>query len=217
MKARVLIVEDHTLMLQGLRSLLKDQDDIEVVDGASNGLEALRKIEELQPNIVILDLMLPGMSGLEIMQEVFKKGLKTKIIIVSAYSNRHFVLEALKAGAVGYLVKQDALERLVEAISAAVNDEPPYLSPQIKKVVVDEFIDTVSPHSENQAHQLSERESQVLRLILQGRTSKEIASELTLSLQSISGYKTQLMKKLGVENIVDLTKLAIREGWLSLE
>ncbi len=211
------LIEDHKLMLQGLRSLLNEHQDFKILGEAEDGPEGLQLVKELKPDIVILDVMLPSMSGIDVAREISGLNSGTKIVAISAYSNRHFVLELLKAGASAYLLKQDALESLVQAIHASIQGELIYLSSRIKQLVVDNFANKYASEGIEPPSQLSEREFQILQFMLQGKSSKEIAAEADLSLQTISGYRTQIMKKLGVQNVVELVKYALKEGLIPFE
>ncbi len=217
MTITIVLIEDHKLMLQGLKSLLNEQPDFKIIGEAEDGPEGLRLVKELKPEVVILDVMLPSMSGIDVAREISSLDYGTKIVSISAYSNRHFVLELLKAGAAAYLLKQDALESLVQAIHAAIQGESIYLSAKIKQLVVDNFANKYSNGGIEPPSQLSEREFQILQYMLQGKSSKEIAAEADLSLQTISGYRTQIMKKLGVHNVVELVKYALKEGLIPFD
>ena len=217
MATTIVLIEDHKLMLQGLKSLLTEQPDLKIIGEAEDGPEGLKLVKELKPDVVILDVMLPSMSGIDVAKEISTFNCDTKIVAISAYSNRHFVLELLKAGAAAYLLKQDALESLVHAISAAMQGESIYLSSRIKQLVVDNFASKYSASGMEPPSLLSEREFQILQYMLQGKSSKEIAAEADLSLQTISGYRTQIMKKLGVQNVVELVKYALKEGLIPFE
>lgn len=213
----ILLVEDHKLMLQGLRSLLEEQPDFKIVGEAEDGAEGIQLAKQLKPDVVILDVMLPSMSGIDVAKEISSMNLGCHIIAMSAYSNRHFVLEILKAGAAAYLLKQDALESLIQAIHAAVQGESIYLSSRIKQLIVDNFVNRYASGKSDAPSTLSEREFQILQFMLQGKSSKEIAAEADLSLQTISGYRTQIMRKLGVSNVVELVKYALKEGLIPFE
>ena len=213
----IVLIEDHKLMLQGLKSLLNEQSEFKIVGEAEDGPEGLKLVKELKPEVVILDVMLPSMSGIDVAREISGFNYNTKIVAISAYSNRHFVLELLKAGAAAYLLKQDALESLVHAIHAAIQGESIYLSSRIKQLVVDNFANKYAAGGVSPPSQLSEREFQILQFMLQGKSSKEIAAEADLSLQTISGYRTQIMKKLGVQNVVELVKYALKEGLIPFD
>ena len=203
MAINIVLIEDHKLMLQGLKSLLNEQQDFKIVGEAENGEEGLRLVKELKPEIVILDVMLPSMSGIDVAKEISNLNYQTKIVAISAYSNRHFVLELLKAGAAAYLLKQDALESLVQAIHAAIQGESIYLSSRIKQLVVDNFANKYATNGIQAPSQLSEREFQILQYLLQGKSSKEIAADANLSLKTISGYRTKIMKKIGDQKNVE--------------
>ena len=217
MTISIVLIEDHKLMLQGLKSLLNEQPEFKIVGEAEDGPEGLKLVKELKPEVVILDVMLPSMSGIDVAREISGLNYGTKIVAISAYSNRHFVLELLKSGAAAYLLKQDALESLVQAIHAAMQGESIYLSARIKQLVVDNFANRYASGGVAPPSQLSEREFQILQYMLQGKSSKEIAAEADLSLQTISGYRTQIMKKLGVQNVVELVKYALKEGLIPFD
>lgn len=219
---RLMLVDDHNLVRAGFRSLLKNIADIEIVVEAENGQEALRQIEIHQPDIVLMDIALPDMNGLEVTRRVKKDFPNVKVIFLSMYANEEYVLQALQIGASGYLLKDAGISELEVAVKAVANGEA-YLSPPISRHVIDGYLHRVSSAPEYQkvkAHrngELTIRQKEILQMIAEGCTTKEIAQKLDLSIKTVEAHRLQLMKELDIHEIAGLVRYAIRIGLVSAE
>jgi DNA-binding NarL/FixJ family response regulator len=217
MSIRVLIADDHKIMLAGLRSLLEKQSDVEVVGEAENGRKAVQMAQEAKPDVVVMDVSMPDLNGIEATTQIIESLPETKIIALSMHSDKRFVLGMLRAGASGYLLKDCASQELANAITQ-VSSNKKYLSPEITGVVIGDFIQSgVVDEGDTVASVLSAREREVLQLIAEGWSTKQIASHLYVSVKTIETHRRQIMKKLDLHTIADLTKYAIREGLTSIE
>jgi two-component system response regulator NreC len=209
---RVLIADDHKIMREGLRSLLEERrGEFECVGEAEDGYQATIMAKELHPDIVIMDVAMPKLNGIDATRQIKAELPQTKVIILSIHANRAYVLQVLQAGASAYLLKDSAFEDLATALNAARKGEM-YLSPGISEIQTGKSTQDATPQSER----LTNRELQVLQLIAEGKTTKEIAARLTVSVKTIETHRKQIMEKLGIRSIAGLTKFCIREGLTSL-
>jgi two-component system response regulator NreC len=215
MSTRVLIADDHKIFREGLRALLEKQRGIEVVAEAKDGLEAVHFAQKLIPDVVIMDVAMPEKNGMEATRETLEVLPKTKVIALSMHSDRRFVLQMLKAGAVGYLLKDSAFEELAAAIQAVVSGQT-YLSPKITDVVIKEYLHSQARSEASVFTILTHREREVLQLLAEGKSTKEIAATLHVSVKTIETHRQQVMDKLDIHSVAELTKYAIREGLTSL-
>ena len=217
MSIRVLIADDHKIMLAGLRSLLEKQADIEVVDEADNGRKAVQIALAKKPNVVVMDVSMPDLNGIEATTQICESLPETRVIALSMHSDKRFVMGMLRAGASGYLLKDCASQELATAILQVAGGKK-YLSPEITGVVLGDILQGESSGEVATAtSQLSPREREVLQLIAEGWSTKQIASHLYVSVKTIETHRRQIMKKLDLHSIADLTKYAIREGLTSIE
>lgn len=216
MSIGILLVDDHAIIRQGLRSLLEKQPDVEVVAEAENGRKALELVRELQPEIVIMDVSMPGMNGIEATRQICTELPKVKVIALSIHSNRRFVTNMLRAGAVGYILKECLFDELVQAIQAVAAGDS-YLSPRITGVVVGDYTKHLSASFDSPLATLTSREREVLQLVAEGKSTKQIVLELHVSNKTIEANRRQIMSKLDLHSIAELTKYAIREGLTTLE
>ncbi len=215
MSIRVILVDDHQIMLQGLRALLEKQADMEVIAEAGEGRTALRLARDLSPDVIILDVAMPDLNGIETARMITSEMPTIKIIALSMHSDRRFVVEMLKAGASGYLLKDCALEDLVRAIRVVMANQT-YLSPEVAGTVVEEYVRR-SPSGDTSAFSvLTVREREVLQLLAEGLSTKNIAAHLHVSVKTIETHRQHIMEKLDTHNIADLIKYAVREGLTSL-
>ncbi|HSA78187.1 MAG TPA: response regulator transcription factor [Nitrospirota bacterium] len=215
MKIKVLLADDHVMMRGGLRMLLEQHAELAVVGEAEDGRETVRLAKKLLPDVVVMDIAMPDMNGIEATRQLFADRPGVKVIALSMHSDRHFVSEMLKAGATAYLLKQCAVDELITAIKTVLKNQT-YLSPCISGVVVDHFVRNTSKSGSSVFSQLSDREREVLQLITEGKTSKEIASQLNLSIKTVEAHRMNIMEKLDIHTVAELTKYAIREGLTSL-
>jgi DNA-binding NarL/FixJ family response regulator len=217
MGIRVLIADDHKIMLAGLRSLLEKQTDFDVVAEAENGRKAVQVAQEKKPDVVVMDVSMPDLNGIEATKQIIESLPETNVIALSMHSDKRFVMGMLRAGASGYLLKDCASQELATAIRQVAGGKK-YLSPEITGVVIDDFLlGAQIEEAATATSLLSPREREVLQLIAEGWSTKQIASHLYVSIKTIETHRRQLMKKLNLHNIADLTKYAIREGLTSIE
>lgn len=216
MKTKILIADDHKIIREGLKALLEKQQDMEVVAEAQDGLTTVRMVNKLLPNVVIMDIGMPEMNGIDATRKITTDNRRVKVIALSMHSDRRFVLEMLKAGASGYLLKDSAFEELVAAIHTVMANQP-YLSPRITDVVVKEYLSSLPKNESTAFTVLTVREREVLQLLAEGKTTKQTASFLNVSVKTIETHRQQIMEKLNIHSIAELTKYAIREGLTPLE
>jgi DNA-binding NarL/FixJ family response regulator len=210
MHCRVLISEDHTLLREGLKSLLQ-KEGIEVVAEAADGRSAVQLAKKVSPDVGILDISMPVLNGIEATQQISREVPQAKVIVMSMHSESHFVLGALRAGAAGYLLKDAAFEELLVAVRSVLKGQT-YLSPAIAGIVVKASARHTSSKREFLHRKTSSREREVLQLLVEGKSTKEIASTLYVSVKTIETHRKQIMDKLKLHSIAELTKYAIREG-----
>lgn len=216
MSIRILLVEDHSIVREGLKALLEKQPDIEVVGQTEDGRKALHMSRELLPDLVIMDVAMPDMNGIEATRLILKETPSTKIIGLSIHSDRRYVVEMLKAGSSGYLLKDCAFEELTNAVHTVMRGNI-YLSPQISDIIINEYINLLSKEDASVFSILTTREREVLQFLTEGKKTREIASLLRVSTKTVETYRQQIMDKLAIRNIAELTKYAIREGLTSLD
>jgi len=216
MSIRILLADDHKITRQGLRSLLEKQPDMEVVAEAEEGRTAVRLVRELVPNVVIMDVSMPDLNGMQATRKIVAEFPNVKIIALSMHSDSLFVIEMLKSGASGYLLKDCAFEDLERAIRTVVADKT-YLSPTISSVVVDDYLHRLSRADFADSEVLTDREREVLQLMAEGKSTKRIALELHISAKTVETHRRQIMNKLDIHTVAELTKYAIRKGLTSLE
>jgi len=215
-KIRILLVDDHKILRDGICSLLKGYPDMEVVGEASDGRTALNLAKELSPDIVIMDISMPNTNGIDATRKILADLPHTKVLALSMHYDKHFVSEIFKAGASGYLLKDCAFDEMAQAIHV-VMDNKTYINPQIASLLVESLINDSPSRPNHQTFSLlTEREREVLQLIAEGKSTKQIASHLHVSTKTIESHRRQVMGKLNIRNVADLTKYAIREGLISV-
>ena len=213
---RIVLADDHDVVRAGIRGTLVKQTNIEVVGEASNGREALQMARDLRPNMIVMDIAMPELNGLEATRQIVAAEVDVKVLILSMHSSRQFVSEVLKAGASGYLLKNNALRELPIAINAVANGKV-YLSPGVAELVVEDYVRHVPATGKVAFATLSAREREVLQLLAEGKTSKEIANSLSVSVKTVESHRSQIMDKLGIRTVAELTKFAVREGLTPLD
>lgn len=212
----VLVVDDHELVREGICSLLESEEDIRVLGVAGNGREAMRLAEKLQPAIILMDVSMPEMNGMDATSQICHELPGCKVIGLSMYSDKRFVNGMLKAGARGFLLKECAYQELIQAVRAVAVGQL-YLSPKVTGVVVGEYVQQLSSSDEEDGIEaLTLKEREALQLIAEGFSTRQIANKLFVSVKTIESRRRNLLEKLGASSVADLTKIAIREGLTTL-
>lgn len=216
MKTTVLLVDDHKLLREGLRSLLEKETDIKVVGEAEDGRTGVKKARELRPHIVLMDIGMRDLNGIEATQRIKTEAPEVKVIALSMHSDKQFVMRMFRAGASGYLLKAGAFEEVVTALrTVAANGF--YTSPKITDVVIEDYIRQLSRPDAAAASPLTPRENEILQLLVEGKSVKDIARHLNVSVNTIGTHRSHVMTKLGADNLADLTKYALRHGLTFLD
>lgn len=213
---RVVLAEDHTIVRQGLRSILEQQPGIEVIAEAENGREAVRIAEQLKPDVVVMDFSMPELNGLEATRQIKQRVPEVKVLILTRHTNREYVKSILRAGASGYMIKKSAADELILAIQSVYRGDS-FLDPSISRIVIDGYLHP--SEGENQAQELiiTPRQREVLQLIAEGHPNREISSILHISVKTVDNHRANLMDKLGLNSTTELIKYAIRVGIISLD
>ncbi len=214
-KIKVLIADDHTILRQGIKALLDNQKGIEVIGEAKDGREVLKAVENSMPDVVLMDIAMPGLNGLEATRRIKKKFPAMKVLVLTMYTNEEYIFQVLNAGANGYLVKETAFQDLISAIEAVYRNEA-FMSPSISKKVIDSYIQRVQGGEEQTGEILTAREREVLQLIAEGNSSKKIAEILFISPKTVETHRAHLMEKLNIHNRAGLVKYAIRKGMVEV-
>lgn len=212
-KIRVLVADDHAILRDGLRALLALYDDIEVIGEASNGREAIDTIRKLLPDVVLMDIAMPFMDGLEATRRVHKESPKIKILILTQHDNREYILSSIKSGATGYIPKKAVASELVDAIRVVYRGDS-YLYPSVASVLIGDYIQRLE---HDPYDRLTNREREVLKLIAEARTSREIADLLCISVKTVLAHRAKTMEKLGIHNRIELIKYTIRKGLITID
>ncbi len=215
-KTRILLADDHKITRQGLRLLLEKESDMEVVAEADQGRAAVQLAGELMPDVVIMDVSMPDLNGMEATKQIVGRIENVKVIALSMHSDTLFVTEMLKSGVSGYLLKDCAFEELASAIRSVVSGKT-YLSPSISDVVVNGYLHRLSKSETAGSDIISDREREVLQMIAEGKSTKQIALKLHISVKTVETHRRQIMNKLNIFSVAELTKYAIRKGLTSLE
>jgi DNA-binding NarL/FixJ family response regulator len=216
MAIRIILADDHKIIRQGLRSLVEQQPDMEVLAEAREGRTAVELTDELRPDVVIMDVAMPELNGVEATRTIVDQDRHLHVVALSMHKERQYVARMLEAGASGYLLKDCAFEELVNAIRTVVRGQT-YLSPQITGTVVDDYVRNMPRDQLAVQQELTPREREVLQLMAEGQSTKEIARTLDVSVKTIETHRRNTMKKLEVDSVAELTKYAIREGLTTLE
>ena len=216
MSVKVLLADDHPVVRGGMRNFLEKEADFSVIGEAEDGLQAVQLAENLRPDIIVLDMMMPLLNGLEVLRQLAKRLPKTRIIILSMQSADPYVTQALKEGAAGYVLKDSAPDELVKAIRQ-VHGGQKYLSPQLNERLINRFIQKVDNDTLDPLAPLTDREREVLQMTAEGLTSIEIGEHLSLSPRTVESHRQSIMNKLAIDNHVDLIRFAIKHGILPLD
>lgn len=216
MRIRILIADDHKIVRDGLRSLLEKQPNMEVVAEAENGRKAVSLAIRRRPQVVIMDISMPDLNGIEATRQMLKELPDLKVIALSMHSDRRYILGMFQAGAAGFLLKDCAFQELASAIDTVAANKP-YLSPSIARTVLEDFVRGPASSRPSAPDVLTAREREVLQLLAEGWSTKKIASHLHVSAKTVETHRRRIMEKLGLKGIAELTKYAIREGLTSLQ
>jgi len=216
-KYRIVIAEDHTILREGLRSLLTSGSEFEVVGEAEDGREAIRCVEKFKPNLILTDLSMPRMNGMEAIREIKKQSPETKILVLTVHKTEEYILATLQAGADGYLLKDSTHAELLAAVRHVLSGKH-YISPGISDKVLDGYLDgRKTLKTRTSWETLTQREREILKLIAEGYRNKEIAEELCISVKTVEKHRSNLMEKLNLHNVQALTTYAIEKGRVSHE
>jgi DNA-binding NarL/FixJ family response regulator len=212
---RIILADDHKIVRDGLRRVLEEQSDMQIVGESDNGRSTVKLVEGSSPHVVVMDVNMPDLNGIEATRQITSHFPNVRVIGLSMYAEDRFVSEMLTAGASGYLPKKSAASELVTAIRAAVKGQT-YLSPEVAGGVVEHHVRTSDPSKDTAFSMLSDREREVLQLLAEGLSVKEIADQLSVSVNTVHTHRQHIMNKLNLHSVAELTKYAIREGLTSL-
>jgi DNA-binding NarL/FixJ family response regulator len=214
-RIRILVVDDHAILREGVRALLQLHADFEVVAEASNGMEAIEAVARLDPDVVLMDIAMPGLGGIEAALEMKKQGRRARILILSQYEDREYVRRLLKAGVAGYVLKKSAGAELANAIRA-VHRGGLVLDPEVARTAMEEA-NPATPGEADPYDALTDREKQVLKLVADGRSNKEVAEVLGISVKTAMSHREHVMEKLGVHNRTELVRFALKKGVIRVD
>ena len=215
MSIKILLADDHNLIREGLRALISEEPGMAVIAEAEDGRIAVQLTAKLSPDVVIMDISMPGLNGIEATRQILSKSPAPKIIALSMHMERRMILEMLNAGASGYLLKDCAFGEVIRAIETVMSNCT-YLSPRIADIIVKDYVNRVPRTDLSSLTLLSPREREVLQLLAEGSKTRDIAATLHISAKTVDTYRLQIMEKLGIHSIAELTKFAIREGLTSI-
>ena len=213
---KIFIADDHTIVREGLCAMFEKKAEMEVVGEAEDGATAIRLARELRPDVIILDVSMPGMDGIDATRRLLKELPETKIIALSMFAKRAYVTNMLEAGASGYVLKGGAFSELAEAVHTVMAGEV-YLCAPVATVLVDEYVDRSGRSTGPATGRLTDRELDILKLLAEGKASKEVALLLDVSVQAVDAGRRRIMQKLGIQSFADLVKYAVREGLTSVD
>jgi two-component system, NarL family, response regulator NreC len=212
---KILLVDDHTIVRQGLRALLESQEGFQVVGEADNGRDAVKKAQELQPDVVIMDIAMPILNGLEATRQIKKIMPDVKIVALTMYNDEEYVFQILKSGASGYLIKETAANELITAINS-VKGGNPFFSPLISRKIMESYLREDS-EKKAEGDKLTNREKEVLQLIAEGYTNNEIGKLMGISVKTVETHRAHIMSKLDIHDVAGLIKYAIKKGLVVLD
>jgi len=214
-KMRVMLADDHTLMRQGLRKILEQRTDWEVVGEAGDGREAVRQAVELKPDLAVVDIAMPLLNGIEATRQITRRVPSVRVLVLSMYSDEAYILQVLQAGARGYLLKDSADEDLLHAMRA-VSQGKSFFSPAVSKILLDDYVRHLTERGLTDRYDsLSPREREIFQLIAEGHSNKEVADLLCLSVSTVDTHRSHIMEKLGVHSTAELVLYAVRKGVIS--
>ena len=213
-KTRLLLVDDHAVLRAGLRLLIDGQPDMVCVGEASDGAEALARVEALRPDVVLLDLGMPGLGGLAVLTDLRRRVPSSRVLVLTMHADEEYCRQCLKQGAAGYLLKQAADQELLLAIRAVMRDEI-YIHPAMARSLLADLVASADQTTVGDTVALSEREAEVIRQVARGHTNQEIANQLALSVKTVETYRARAMEKLGLSSRAALVRYAMAKGWLA--
>ena len=216
MNHRIIIADDHRIVRQGLRSLVEKENDMEVVGMAANGRQALQITRKLKPDVVIMDISMPDLNGIDATYQIVNEVSGVKVIALSMHSEKQLIDGMLRAGAAGYLLKESAFEELIKAIRIVCTGKK-YLSPDVTDIVLRDYLNPSVDSDQPMRPDLTLREREVLQLIVEGCATKEVANRLNISVKTVESHRSRIMNKLDLHTVAELTKYAVRCGITSLE
>lgn len=216
MTTTIVLADDHHVVRKGIRALLEAEADFRLVGEASDGLETVQLVERLRPDVLVLDLMMPGLNGIEVARQVRQRSPETQVVILSMHANNDYVLEALRAGAIGYVLKEASISELVEAVHDAAAGRR-FLSPVLAERAIDAYVRQTQESALDRYETLTDREREVLHLAAEGLTNAEVAERLCISRRTVETHRSNMMRKLKLENQTDLVRYALRKGVITLE
>jgi two-component system response regulator NreC len=213
MTISIVLADDHPIVLRGMRALLEAEPDLSIVGEASDGLQTVRLVEKVKPDVLVLDLMMPGLIGLEALRILRERAPETRVVVFSMHNNKAFIVEALKIGATGYVLKGCTDEDLVRAVRDAAAGKR-FLSPPVTAIAIDAYVEQAKAGPFDPHETLTARERQVLQLAAEGKTSSKIAACLHISHRTVENHRAHLMQKLGLQNQTELVRYALQRGML---
>jgi two-component system response regulator NreC len=216
MSTKIVLVDDHVIVRQGLKALIEKRPGMQVIGEAGDGRDAVRLSNRLHPDLVIMDISMPDLNGIDATQHILATSIDTKVLALSMHSDKRFVLGMLKAGASGFLLKESAFAELMTAIDTALAGQI-YLSPKVTSSVLDKYLQSLSDSDISAAYGLTTRERQVVQLIAEGQTTRDMADKLNISVKTVEARRKKIMEKLNLHSVAALIKFALREGLTSLD
>ena len=215
-KIKLLVADDHKIFRQGIKKLLEEESDLQVVGEASDGRDAVKKATELKPDVILMDIAMANLNGLEATRHIKKQLPSAKVIMVTMHKNEEYVLQSFQAGASGFILKEGAVEELVSAIRS-INSDKSFLSPSISKTLIDAYMRKMETgKTETPFDLLTDMEREVLQLIAEGYTNREVAKSLFISVKTVEAHRAHIMQKLNIHDIAKLVKYAIQKGLVDL-
>ena len=211
MSIKIMVVDEHKILREGLSTLIAKQPDMEIIGEATDGREALQLLDKLMPDLILMDVTMPNLNGIEATRKIKSRKPDIEVIALSLHSDRRYVLGMIDAGASGYLLKECAFDELVRAINTVMAKKK-YLSPGISDILIEEYVKKTTQDKPTIYSKLTPREREILQLIAEGKNTKEIARYLFISVKTVETHRRHIKKKLQVQSVAELTKIAIREG-----
>jgi two-component system, NarL family, response regulator NreC len=213
---KVLLADDHRLLIDGLRSLLESRRNIKIVGVAKDGMEAIELAGQHTPDVIFLDISMPRLNGIDATRQILRVLPKTKVVMLSMHADKRYIQESIRAGACGYILKESAVSEVIAALDVIQRGEL-FFSQSVRDKVLHEYVDLIRGDNGSNDSPLSPREREVLQLLAEGQSTKDMAGTLNVSVKTIESHRKQIMDKLGLHSVAELTKYAIREGLTQLD